>query len=88
MMRITSLNSISLAKVLSLMYLTLAIIFSPFIFLMMSINGTGLAEGLFVIILLILFYGIGGAIAGFLIGTIYTLVAKKVGGVEMEIEST
>ncbi len=51
MMRITSLNSTSLAKVLSLMYLALAVVFSPFILLMANSEGTGLTEGLFVIFL-------------------------------------
>lgn len=86
-MRITSLNSTSLAKVLSLMYLSLAIVFSPFILLMVSMDGIGLTEGIFAMVLLIVFYGIGGAIAGFLIGTIYTFIAKQVGGIEMEIET-
>jgi hypothetical protein len=77
----------SLAKVLSLMYLSLAIVFSPFILLMVTMDGIGLTEGIFAMVLLIVFYGIGGAIAGFLIGTIYTLIAKQVGGIEMEIET-
>ncbi|RXA21767.1 hypothetical protein EQO05_00520 [Methanosarcina sp. MSH10X1] len=87
MMRITSLNSMSLAKVLSLMYLTLAIVFSPFLLLVSTMDGTGLTEGIFVIVLFVVFYGIAGAIAGFLIGTIYTVIAKQVGGIEMEIET-
>ncbi len=87
MMRITSLNSMSLAKVLSLMYLALAIVISPFILFMASSEGTGLTEGIFVVVFLIVFYGIAGAIGGFLIGTIYNLFAKKVGGIEMEIET-
>jgi hypothetical protein len=87
MMSITALNSMSLAKVLSLMYLTLAIVFSPFILLMVSVDGLGLTEVIFAVIVFILFYGIVGIIAGFLIGTIYTLVAKHVGGIEMEIET-
>ena len=69
------------------MYLALAIVSSPFILLMANSEGTGLTEGIFVIIFFIVFYGIAGAIAGFLIGTIYTLIAKKVGGIEMEIET-
>ncbi|MGB9939547.1 hypothetical protein [Methanosarcina sp.] len=40
------------------------------------------------VVFLVVFYGIGGAIAGFLFGTVYTLIAKKVGGIEMEIETT
>ncbi|WP_269849937.1 hypothetical protein [Methanosarcina horonobensis] len=39
MVQIKSLNSTSLAKVLGLMYLILAVIFSPFILLMASAGG-------------------------------------------------
>lgn len=87
MIRIASLNSMSLAKVLSLMYLSLAVVFSPIILLIISRDGTGLTEGIFVIVFFVVFYGIAGAIAGFLIGTIYTLIAKQVGGIEMEVET-
>ncbi len=88
MVLITSLNSKSLAKVLGLIYLILALIFSPFILLMMSAEGAlGLTESIIIIIVVILFYGIAGGIGGFLIGVIYNFVAKKVGGIEMEIET-
>ena len=87
MVRIKSLNSASLAKVLSLMYLIMAIPFSPFVLIMASTDGLGLAGGMFIAILLVLFYGIAGGIAGFLIGTIYNLIANKFGGIEMEIET-
>jgi len=88
MVRITALNSKSLAKVLGLIYLILAFIFSPFILLMASAEGAiGLAETVIIILVVIIFYGIAGAIGGFLIGVIYNFVAKKVGGIEMEIET-
>jgi len=87
MMRITSLNSMSLAKVLSLMYLCLAIVFSPLILFMVSMDGISLTEGIFVTVFFIVFYGIAGAIAGFLIGTIYNIVAKQVGGIEIDTET-
>jgi hypothetical protein len=70
MMPITALNSMSLAKVLSLMYLCLAIVFSPLILFMVSMDGIGLTEGIFVVVFFVVFYWISGAIAGFLIGTI------------------
>jgi len=88
MVRITSLNSKSLAKVLGLIYLILALIFSPFILLMMSAEGAlGLTESIIIMIVVVLFYGIAGGIGGFLIGVIYNFVAKKFGGIEMEIET-
>jgi len=89
MVRIVSLNSKSMAKVLGLMYLILAIIFSPFILLMASAEGpVGLTESILIMIVVILFYGIAGGILGFLVGVIYNFVAKKVGGIEMEIETS
>ncbi|KKH96038.1 hypothetical protein EO95_07205 [Methanosarcina sp. 1.H.T.1A.1] len=77
-----------MAKVFGLMYLILAVVFSPFILLMMSAEGPiGLTESILVIIGVVLFYGIAGGIGGFLISVIYNFVAKKFGGIEMEIET-
>ena len=88
MVRIKSLNSASMAKVLGLMYLILAVIFSPFILLMASAEGPiGLTESIVIAIAIILFYGIAGGIGGFLIGIIYNFIARKFGGIEMEIET-
>lgn len=88
MVRIKSLNSASMAKVLGLMYFILAVIFSPFILLMASAEGPiGLTESIVIAIAIILFYGIAGGIGGFLIGVIYNFIARKFGGIEMEIET-
>ncbi|AKB78171.1 hypothetical protein MSHOH_1688 [Methanosarcina horonobensis HB-1 = JCM 15518] len=88
MVQIKSLNSTSLAKVLGLMYLILAVIFSPFILLMASAGGQiGLTESVIMILAIILFYGIAGGIGGFLIGAIYNFIAKRFGGIEMELET-
>lgn len=88
MVKIKSLNSTSMAKVLGFMYLILAIIFSPFFLIMMSMEGAvGLTESIFILIVLVIFYGIAGGIGGFLVGVIYNFVAGKVGGIEMEIET-
>lgn len=87
MIRITALNGMSLVKVLSLMYLCLAIVSSPLILFMVSMDGIGLTESIFVTVLFVVFYGIAGAIAGLLIGTIYNIVAKQVGGIEMDTET-
>lgn len=89
-MQIKSFNSISLAKVLGLVYLILAVIISPIIFLMASAGGgtLHLTEIIFVIMFFVLFYGIIGVIGGFLLGVIYNFIAKKFGGIELEIETT
>lgn len=89
MVQIKSLNSTSLAKVLGLMYLILAVIVSPFLIVMVSLEEPiGFAESIFVILFIIIFYGIAGGIGGFLIGVIYNFIAKRFGGIEMEIETT
>lgn len=88
MVQVKSLNSISLAKVLGLMYLILAVIMSPFILLMVSLEEPiAFSESVFVILFIVAFYGIAGGIGGFLIGVIYNFIAKKFGGIEMEIET-
>jgi hypothetical protein len=89
MVQIKSLKSTSLAKVLGLIYLTLAVIFSPLILLMASMEegALGLTESIIIMIVVVLFYGIAGGIGGFLIGVIYNFIAKKFGGIEMELET-
>lgn len=89
MVQIKSLNSVSLAKVLGLMYLILAVIVSPFIIVMVSLEESiGFAESIFVILFFVAFYGIAGGIGGFLIGVVYNFIAKRFGGIEIEIETT
>lgn len=88
MVQVKSLNSTSLAKVLGLMYLILAVIMSPFILLMVSLEEPiAFSESVFVILFIVMFYGIAGGIGGFLIGVIYNFIAKKFGGIEVEIET-
>ena len=89
MVQIKSFNSTSLAKVLGLMYLILAVIISPVVLLMVSAEdgALDLTESILVIIVIVLFYGIAGVIGGFLIGVIYNFIAKKFGGIELEIET-
>jgi hypothetical protein len=89
MVQIKSFNSTSLAKVLGLMYLILAVIISPVVLLMVSAEdgALDLTESILVIIVIVLFYGIVGVIGGFLIGVIYNFIAKKFGGIELEIET-
>lgn len=89
MVQVISLSSASLAKVCGLMYLILAVIVSPFIILMaISEDGTfDPAAATFAIIFVVLFYGIAGVIGGFLTGITYNFIAKKFGGIEMEIET-
>lgn len=89
MIQIKSFSSRSLAKVFGLVYTILAIIVSPIIILIASTKdgALGLLESIFGIIFFVIFYGIGGVIAGFLTGVIYNFIAERFGGIELEIET-
>ncbi len=86
MAHIKSINSVSLGKVLGLMYMILSLVFSPFFFLIAA--ETTSISGAVVVLFIIVFYGVMGVIAGLLIGIIYNFIAGRFGGIELEIETT
>jgi len=86
MAHIKSINSVSLGKVLGIMYMILSLVFSPFFFLIAA--QTTSVSGASVVLFIIVFYGIMGVIAGLLIGIIYNFIAGRFGGIELEIEAS
>ncbi len=86
MAHIKSIYSVSLGKVLGLMYMILSLVFSPFFFLIAA--QTTSVSGAAVVLFIIVFYGIMGVIAGLLIGIIYNFIAGRFGGIELEIEAS
>ncbi len=86
MARIKSINSVSLGKVLGLMYMILSLVFSPFFFLIAAETTSISSAG--IVVFIIVLYGVVGGIAGLLMGLIYNFVAGRVGGIELEIEAT
>lgn len=89
MVKIKSLNSKSLAKVYGIAYLIIATIVAPFFLFITSIEDEAfnLTSSIFVTIFFVFFYGIVGAIGGFLISIIYNFIAKNYGGIEIETET-
>lgn len=92
--RIKSFNPVQLGKMLAIMYGAMGLIFCPF-FLLFSLFaphpqgahvpaiflfGTGFA------LMLPVIYGIMGFILGVISGFIYNLIAKWIGGIEVEVE--
>ena len=65
MAHIKSIHSVSLGKVLGIMYMILSLVFSPFFFLIAA--RTTSISGAAVVLFVIVFYGIMGVIAGLLI---------------------
>ena len=84
--QIKSINSVSLGKVLALMYMILSLVFSPFFFLIAAETTSISSAG--VVLLIIVLYGVVGGIAGLLIGVIYNFIAGRFGGIELEIETS
>ena len=95
-MELKSVGVLSCAKVLGALYAAMGLIFGALVSLM-SILGAAMGDGqgglssmVFgagAIILLPIFYGIGGFIGGAISAALYNLVAQFVGGLELEFGS-
>ena len=88
-MNIRRVNSISLAKILGVMYVVLGLIFSVIsvafsLFFIGSPFRFFRFYDLLNLLLIPVGYGIIGVISGFLIAYIYNFVAGKIGGIEIE----
>lgn len=99
MMEIRKLGALSAAKVLGTLYAIFGLLFGLFFALMLLLGtllgasgseqfgqalGFGIGGGVVGIILMPLFYGAVGAIAGLVSAAIYNLVARMVGGIKIE----
>ena len=78
-------NPVQLAKFLGLLYALLGLIFAPFFLLAALFGPKGAGMGLVMVILIPVLYGIAGVISGLLGGWIYNVVAKIIGGIEVEV---
>jgi hypothetical protein len=100
MYKVKKIGALSLAKILGALYAAMGFIFG-LMFAVFSIipglislfvkNGQGaalvaVAMGMGAIIVLPLFYGAIGFIAGLIASVIYNFVASKVGGIELDLE--
>ena len=91
---VKSVGVLSIAKIMGLIYACLGLIFAPF-FLLIGLIGATLGQeknpfagiaGIVMAIMMPLFYGVLGFIAGAIGGLLYNLFAKLVGGVTLELE--
>ena len=92
---VKSVGVLSVAKIMGLIYSCMGLIFAP-IFLLVGLMGSLVGQdktpfaGIFGVVFAILmpvFYGVLGFIAGAIGALLYNLFAKWVGGFELELES-
>ncbi len=92
MKTIKSVSSKSIAKLSALMHAVFGFIAGIF-FLLISLLASNEESGVVALIFglgapiaLPIFYGLMGWIGGYIVGWVYNLLAKRVGGIQVEIE--
>lgn len=92
---VTKIGIASLAKISAAIYALMGLIFGTFMTLTSMTMGSamgsegaiiGMIFGIGAIIFLPIFYGIIGFISGVITAFIYNIVAKRIGGLEVEVE--
>jgi hypothetical protein len=92
---VKSVGVLSVAKIMGMIYACMGLIFAPF-FLLIGLMGSAMGQhnsplaGIFGIgfaILMPVFYGVLGFIAGLIGALLYNLFARWVGGFELELEA-
>ncbi len=89
MKRIKKIDPKSLGKVFGAMYALMGFIGGVFFFILtlLTHSQTPIFLGMGAPILLPLFYGLMGMVFGYISAWLYNFIAKKVGGVEIEVET-
>ncbi len=95
MHRVKSIGILSLAKFMAVMYGIIGLLFAP-IFLMIGTFGAFAGEGaqswmsgvggIVAAVAFPVCYALGGFVAGLIGGLIFNLVAKWIGGIELELQ--
>ena len=99
MRKVKSVGVFSVAKMTAAITACVSLIFVPFMLIAVLLGGLGAASdsnnpfaamgavvGIIVVLLIPVIYGIVGFLAGLLQGFVYNLVAKRLGGIEIELE--
>ena len=97
--KITKFGPLQLGKMLGALYAAMSLLFVPFFILFSMIgamapqqSGQEMPQGFIVgfgfalIFIAPLFYGLMGFITGLIGAFVYNLIAKKIGGIEVEVE--
>lgn len=80
-------NALQLGKLLGVLYALMGLLFAPFILIAGAAGGTrGAGMGVGFALAAPIIYGVLGFIGGLIAALLYNLVAKFVGGIEVEIE--
>ena len=95
MYKLKSVGVLSVAKIMGAMYTLLGLIFMPFILIFSMIgtlaggskNAFGAIGGIAVGILLPFVYGLMGFVVGAMSSLLYNLIAKWLGGIEIEMQA-
>jgi hypothetical protein len=98
-MTVTRVAPISLAKILGCLYAALGLIFGVFFALLSSVAGfaapnqgmpafMGMMFGVGAIVLMPIFYGVMGFLSGAIGAVIYNVLAKWLGGVELNVQDS
>lgn len=87
--RIDRIDPVSAAKITSVMYTFLGLLFSPLILISALMNdgfgGMGFVMGVAFVLFMILVYGVMGFLGAALMSWLYNVVAPRIGGVEIEV---
>lgn len=93
---IKSVGVLSVGKVMGLLYAAMGLIFVPFFLLISAIQalsgdaraaGVGMAMAIAMTVLMPILYGVFGFIAGVIMAFLYNLIAGRIGGIEIELNS-
>lgn len=87
---LTRIGVLKISLISAIIYMILGLILAPFILISMAVGGDSMS--MFVIFLAIIiipvFYGILGFVMSAIAVGLFNVVAPRIGGVEMEIETT